>query len=311
MHGGATRSFFEPTPLNASPRRAVHFTCPSCGTELHEVDSVKLVCENGHAFDIAREGHVHLLPPARKRVTLSDESVRQSRAFFEGGGFAEQIDGVAAEVVRALLHCPPVAGVGAQVLAVGCGEGIYLRAVEKALSAAGGTPPIAGLWGIDASNLSVRYAARRQPGACFAVASPHHLPFADGTLDLVFSVFAPAPWAELCRVLRPGGAVIVARGGFDHLRSLYALAGADALAAPRAPKQFTAGLAENYARIRSKESFRGEMAASLLAMTPFVQRAPTSVRERLYSLPELTTTVDVIMSTHRVWLGTGGGRFEL
>lgn len=35
----------------------------------------------------------------------------------------------------------------------------------------------------------------------------HHLPFADGSFDIVFSCFSPSPWGEFCRVLRPGGAL--------------------------------------------------------------------------------------------------------
>jgi len=257
-----------------------------------------------------------LLPPLRQRaavVASNDEIARASRAFFEAGGFADQVDGVAAEVVRALSHCPAVDGIGAQILAAGCGEGVYLRAVERALHLEGrqSQGSTYGLWGVDTIKTSVRYAARRQPTARFAVASPHSLPFADGTLDVVFSVFGPAPWEEFCRVLRPGGAIIVARAGFDHLRSLRGLAEAEETT-PRPPKQFTAGLAENYARLRTERAiYSGEKASNLLEMTPFVRSAPAHVKERLHSLSELTTTVDIIMSTHRVWLGTGGGRFEL
>ena len=40
------------------------------------------------------------------------------------------------------------------------------------------------------SKLAVRYAAKRQPAAHFAVGSPHALPFSDGSFDAVFSCFA-------------------------------------------------------------------------------------------------------------------------
>ena len=82
----------------------------------------------------------------------------------------------------------------------------------------------------------------------------------------------------------------------------------DAWQAWRPPKELTQGFGENYRRLRSTELFRGEQAAALLAMTPFVRRAPP---ERLAAMRELAaadglqTTVDVILSTHRVWLGAG------
>ena len=81
---------------------------------------------------------------------------------------------------RALADCPDTGG-RRQVLNAGCGEGAYLRLLER---------DEAQLWGTDVSKLAVRYAAKRQPAAHFAVGSPHALPFSDGSFDVVFSCFA-------------------------------------------------------------------------------------------------------------------------
>ena len=262
----------------------------------------------GHAVDRAKQGHYHLMPPIRAdpaATAEADEYARASRAFYDGSGFEAQVDGLATEVARALSLCPPeMAGRGAQVLNAGCGEGVWLRGFDAALEGR------AELWGVDTGKTAVRYAAKRQPSARFAVASPHRLPFADGSFDCVVSVFAPAPWEEFCRVLRPGGAVVVARAGAEHLRELRQRADAEDMA-PRPPKEFSAGLAEKYLRLRTLETLQGEQARHLLAMTPFVRHAPPEARQRLEGVDELTTTVDMIVSTHRVWLGAAGGRFEL
>ena len=234
--------------------------------------------------------------------------VRASRAFFEAGGFALQAASVAEEVARALSLSPPrPAGEAPQVLGAGCGEGVYLRHVEAAMKAADRD---AGLWGTDQSKLAVRYASKRQRAAArFAVVAPHRLPFAGGSMDVVFSAFAPAVGPvrdEFHRVLRPGGAVVVARAGSDHLQELRTLAGEEPW---RPPKELTQGFGENYLRVRSQECFQGAAASSLLEMTPFVRRAPQERRAALQALAAsggLETTVDVIISTHRVWLGTGG-----
>jgi len=303
------RAASDDSPLPIMPRDEVHFACPTCGADLLPVGSLtSLRCSNGHVVDRAKQGHYHLLPPVRADAAAqaqADEYARASRAFFDADGFEAQVDGVAAEVARALSLCPPeVASSGARVLNAGCGEGVWLRGVDAALEGH------AELWGVDMGKTAVRYAAKRQPSARFAVASPHHLPFADGSFDCVVSVFAPAPWEEFCRVLRPGGAVIVARAGAEHLRELRRRAhGEDT--APRSPKEFSAGLAEKYLRLRTLETLRGEQARHLLAMTPFVRQAPPEARQRLEGAEELTTTVDMIVSTHRVWLGAAGGRFEL
>ena len=284
-----------------------YFRCPLCSHLLLPHDS-GLRCRNGHTFDQAREGHVHLLPPKKRAAQQSevDAQIRARRAFYEAGGFATQAGGLADEVVRAAASCP--AADDLQVLAAGCGEGLFLRTVEERW--ANDNRSAVGLWGTDMEKQAVRYAARRQPSARFAVASPHRLPFADGVLDVVFAAFTPAPWDEFCRVLRPGGAVVVARPGPDHLYELQQRVSGGVAAQRRVPKQFPAALAENYVRVRTEEALTGSAAASLLEMTPLVRRASERARADLQQQvareQPLECTIDLIVSTHRVWLGTGG-----
>ena len=75
-----------------------------------------------------------------------------------------------------------------------------------------------------------------------------------------------------------------------------------------AEKQYAAGLAENYARVQTVETWRGELKRSMLdGVAPSVVRAAPEARRRgLVDAEQLSATVDVIVSTHRVWLGTGG-----
>ena len=315
-------------PLACEPRRGVHFSCPTCGADLLPVsEGVRsLRCSAGHVVDIAREGHLHLLPPKRVKGAVQearDEVARSTRAFFEHGGFSAQLDGVAAEVVRAIGCCPsPQAGGTLHLLNTGCGEGALLRRISTQLLDPTTTP--LSLWGVDDNKLAVRYAAKRQKAARFAVAASHALPFGDGTVDCVCSLFGgqSLSWDESCRVLRPGGAVVVARAGREHLRELRESLD---LYRPNSPKEFSAGLAEKYLRVTTSERFGIEAFDHLMAMTPFVRAATREqqarAREQFFrggeggeegggALMSTPLTVDVIISTHRVWHGTGGGRFE-
>ena len=117
-------------PLAITPRGIVNFACPLCGHDLLPSAERMLRCSNGHAYDVAREGHVHLAKRTNAKSAVqqaeSDEAVRASRAFYEAGGFGTQLAGVAAEVSRALADCPDTGG-RRQVLNAGCGEGAYLR----------------------------------------------------------------------------------------------------------------------------------------------------------------------------------------
>ena len=64
--------------------------CPLCQAEFRQQERT-LRCENNHAFDLAREGYVYLLPSGGKRPKFlgdSKEMLRARRAFFDAGFYA-------------------------------------------------------------------------------------------------------------------------------------------------------------------------------------------------------------------------------
>ena len=285
--------------------RRLHFRCLQCSTDLRPKEMGgsgvhKLECVNGHDVAVASEGHVHLLHTGRlsrkgAQSGDSDASIRARRAFFDLGGYAEQIAAVASAVVEAL----PRSEGPLNILDAGCGEGRYLREVESLLQSQ--AVPVRhrpGLWGTDLSKLGVRYAAKRQPKAHFAVARSTRLPFANDAFDVVLSAFAPVHWAEFERVLRPSGSVVVVRGGSEHLmglkEALYENARPQAEYLPSISeegqrkgshppthlRQGSIGAAHGEestsVRVRTSEVFRGIAAAHLLKMTPFYWRATPS-----------------------------------
>jgi ubiquinone/menaquinone biosynthesis C-methylase UbiE len=106
---------------------------------------------------------------------------------------------------------------GLDVLDVGCGPGTALRI------AAGLQPPPARLIGIDRSvemtrtaNQRLKRTARRHP-VRIVTAPVEHLPFGDATADLAWAINTVKHWAavhaglaEIFRVLRPGGHLLIA-----------------------------------------------------------------------------------------------------
>lgn len=185
----------------------VPFRCPHCGEHL-SVDGTTSRCPNGHAFDVAKEGYVNLLPGGRLRGRGSgddDEMVRARRSVFDAGLYAPIIDRVAQIVATA----EPVT-----VLDAGCGEGSYLAAATSVTGAFG--------VGIDISRAAVRLAARRHVTHRYAVASSYRLPVDDGAFDALINVFSPRSFDEMFRVVRPGGLAVVVTPGPDHLHELKA-----------------------------------------------------------------------------------------
>src|SRR5699024_4209822 len=66
------------------------FRCPLCGGPLWEVPG-GLRCPEGHRFDRAREGYVHLLPVGQKHSRFPGDDkamVNARRAFLDQGWYA-------------------------------------------------------------------------------------------------------------------------------------------------------------------------------------------------------------------------------
>ena len=110
---------------------------------------------------------------------------------------------------------------GHEVVAdIGCGNGLYLAELVQR----GHAGPMAGA---DLSPGMLHAARRRAPQAGLMVADATALPFRDAAADVTLAMHmlyhVPAPESavrELRRITRPGGRVIVALNGEDHLREL-------------------------------------------------------------------------------------------
>lgn len=138
------------------------FTCPICAAPLERGERA-YACPNGHAYDKAREGYVHLLPANKKhsKAPGDDKGMAEARRRFLSGGYYGHL--LAALCALGAEYAPP----GEAVLDSGCGEGYYTAGLWEAL----GRPPLAG---IDLSKPSVRLAARRvlRPGGAFLYVVP-------------------------------------------------------------------------------------------------------------------------------------------
>ena len=198
------------------------YRCPKCAQPLVE-EATGFACAAGHRYDRAKEGYVNLLPGGRRKGNPAGDDhamVRARRTIFDAGLYAPVIDAVAATVHRAARRAgPPGEHDALRLLDCGSGEGSYLAAVSARTAA--------GAWGIDVSKAAVRVAARRHHDHHYAVASVYHLPFADGSFDVLMSVFSPRPHAEMVRVLDTDGIAVLVRPGPQHLAELKALVYAD------------------------------------------------------------------------------------
>jgi 23S rRNA (guanine745-N1)-methyltransferase len=190
-----------------------YLVCPHCGQGLLQQGGA-LRCPDRHAFDIAKQGYVSLLPGDAHTGTGDTAAMVVARDGFLGAGhyapIAEALAGAAAAIGGSGADC---------VVDLGAGTGYYLAAVLDALPQAHGAA-------LDISKFALRRAARAHPRAGAVVCDAWRpLPLRDGAASLVLNVFAPRNGPEIRRVLRPGGTLLVVSPTRRHLAELVDVLG--------------------------------------------------------------------------------------
>jgi 23S rRNA (guanine745-N1)-methyltransferase len=200
--------------VNDLGRSAGYLSCPVCGGPLSAAGG-SARCGQGHSFDYARSGYLNLTRSGGGRPRAGDTAAMvEARAEFLDGGHYEPIAAAVAEAAA------DGAGPAPRVLAeIGSGTGYYLAAAAQVLRARGMKLDCA--VGFDLSKAAAARAARRHRELEFVVADVETaIPLRDSVADLVLSVFSPRPGAELGRMVRAGGELVVTFAGPRHLERL-------------------------------------------------------------------------------------------
>ncbi|GAC1620086.1 MAG: methyltransferase domain-containing protein [Nevskia sp.] len=252
--------------------------CPLCRLPLQRQPKV-WTCANRHGFDVARDGHVNLLPVQHKHSREPGdrpEMIVARREFLQAGHYAPLRE--AAVAMIAALGRP------ASLLDIGCGEGYYTSAFAAVA---------AEVIGLDIAKPAVQMAAKRHKGPTWLVGSGALLPVADGTVDVVATLFTPLHVAEIARVLGAGGSVLIATPAADHLLSLRE--GLFDEVRAHEPDKFIAEFAPAF-ELAERRDVRVPLALTqatlkqLLLMTPYVWKARPEKRAALEQHAQFETT---------------------
>jgi 23S rRNA (guanine745-N1)-methyltransferase len=177
------------------------------------------------------------------------------------------------------------------ILDVGAGTAHHLAGILSVLATGRGVA-------LDASSDASRHAARAHERVA-AVRSDvwQQIPLADGSVDLALSVFAPRNGAELARVLRPGGALVVVTPSSEHLHELATLhtIGVDPHKPERVHRQLGPGLIpSSFRRLTWKLALTRREAEAVVRMGPAARHLKPDVTARLAALPEPVLVTAVV-----------------
>ena len=259
----------------------IFFRCPVCGKALSDGEK-ECRCKNNHSFDKARSGYLNLLLSGASHGHGDDKIMLKSRrAFLEKGYYLPLAKAVCEEVIPRLPE-------NGAVLDAGCGEGYYLRVLQKELA---DQKKNAALFGVDVSKTAADLSAKSLRGF-FAAASVYALPFPDASFDAVLSLFSPHAPREFYRVLKPGALLYRAYPLREHLLGLK-----EALYENVILKEENETVDPGFEPVLRREvknridlKTNGEI-MDLFSMTPYFHKTSPEDRKKLETLSRLSTPV--------------------
>jgi 23S rRNA (guanine745-N1)-methyltransferase len=167
----------------------------------------RVVCPQGHSFDIARSGYINLLQPQERRAKRpgdTADAVAARRRLHDRG---------VTEPLRLAIAALVAAGPHDVVLDAGCGDGFYLGSLQREIAF--------DAHGVDISTPAVEAAAKRYPQCEWVVGNADRaVPYADRSFSLILSITARMNPPEFRRVLRDDGRLLVAIPSADDLIEL-------------------------------------------------------------------------------------------
>lgn len=259
----------------------------------------KYSCEQGHSFDVGRQVYLNLLLSHQKHSHQPGDNkamVAARHHFLKLGHYLPIYSALENTVMsqlaayqthnRDLLH----------VADIGCGEGYYTRKLDEKLA----TNFRAQSWGIDISKDAILCACKTPSKVKWLVSTLSRLPFADQSMDMLYTLFCPLRQNALQHVLKPGGLFIQLKPGGRHLLQLRELIYPNIKIQPTNKPENESPNSESSLKLINTYTFNSTLSLtnpldidSLFKMTPHYWRSTPESHRIVAGLNHLDTEIDV------------------
>jgi 23S rRNA (guanine745-N1)-methyltransferase len=189
------------------------FRCPICKQQM-TLQQNSLLCENGHCFDLSKNGYLNLLRnPVNSKY---NKNLFFSRRKILQNGFLKKL---IAEISKLILRdvsnkkCTDL-----KILDAGCGEGTNLVNIARYIFEQSNTLPV-GI-GLDISKEGIYIAASAYPGYIWLVSDIANIPIKAKQCDFIINILSPANYSEFARVLKDNGFLIKIIPGAHYLQEI-------------------------------------------------------------------------------------------
>lgn len=267
--------------------------CPVCHGRVNVMPEGRLLCADGHSFDVARQGYVNVLTgavnsPYSKELFHARATVIQETALYRA---LHQLLGklMDAEVIRR----NGVYRIGD----FGCGEGSHLALLLEGRSNWMGA-------GLDLSKEGIQAATSHEDTpAVWLAADLVHVPFKSGSFDMALTILSPSNYKEMKRVLKPGGLavkVIPGPGYMQEIRDFFQQSPRDGKENEALIRRFTEAFDDVSAvSVKTAPPVTAPQRKQLCRMSPLAWHAEEEEKIRYEQEGAARLTMDLVVLTGR------------
>ena len=257
--------------------------CPVCGEGLTN-ENKSYRCENGHCFDISREGYVNLLHGKNKSGSLigdNREMALSRKQFLSKDYFSALSD----ELIKMIKEYAPSRPTLCDICS---GEGYYGEKVKDAIDCE--------LISFDISKEMLRLCAKRKKSDFCFVASNNKIPLESESVDLAFHLFAPFQEDEFSRIIKKDGVILTAVAGENHLIELKEILYDTPYKNDEAPPKTEKLIMKEKRKVSKKVTLQSrEDIDALFKMTPYYYHTSDKDKAKLEGIESLEVTTEFVV----------------